>query len=265
MGSWRRLTDPAFASPRRSDTTIEADGRYRDAPETAMDERNRSQGIEAMDARLHWADLEAFDPADEDAVRSVLSPAEERRLGEFRHEPSRRCYLVTRRLVRGVLSELGDRAAEDWRFETGEHGRPRLANPTPSIEDLDFNLAHSRRKVVVAVVFGGRVGVDLEPVGREVDHRLVARKFFAPAERRAIQTLDETRRRNRFLELWVLKEAWLKADGRGISAGLDEVVFSFDDPAGPRLVRLPDDDPDRWSIGLARVDDHFVALARRPG
>lgn len=228
-----------------------------------MSDQTFIQGDAQEDVELYWAEVCELGEDEERRIRGMVSPRERTRLEQLCHEPTRRCYLVTRRLVRRTLSRLGGRSPDQWRFEIGDHGRPRLANPTEGIRELDFNVAHSRRRIALAVARGCRVGVDIEPESRQVDHELVARKFFHADERRVLQQLDGPRRRRRFLQLWVLKESWMKADGRGIGAGLDEVVFEFEDADRPRLVGLPDGDPGRWSIGLGEVDDHLVAVARR--
>lgn len=213
---------------------------------------------------LYFAPLSPMDREGEEAIGAMMSPSEIERAQRFRHEPSRICYLLTRRLVRETLSELGGRAPGEWRFRIGEHGRPSLENPTSPVEDLDFNIAHSREKIVLAVTKRGRIGVDLEPSNRRVDHESVASRFFNKVECADLEELDEDRRRRRFLQLWVLKEAWLKADGRGLSAGLHRVVFRFDTRGRPRLVDLPDDDPRCWQIDLGEVGgDHLLGLALR--
>ncbi len=192
----------------------------------------------------------------------MISPRERERYERFRHEPSRVCYLTTRRLIREVMSSIGAKELDYWRFRTGDKGRPFLKNATPAMSNVDFNIAHSRELVVVAVTRSGRVGVDLEPAQREVDHEAVARRFFSDVEREDLEKLEETRRHRRFLELWVLKEAWLKADGRGISAGLHRVVFRFDAEGHPHLKELPDDDPQRWEVELHQINgDHLLGLA----
>lgn len=221
--------------------------------------------IPEIDGSLYFEEVSELEAADEGQIRAMLSVDERRRCDRFRHAPSRRAYLVSRRLLRTTLSTLSEVKPGDWEFETGEHGRPFLVNPPRALKNLDFNLAHSRTLVVLAIRGDGAVGVDVEPVNRDVDHQSVARQFFHEKERRALESLAGSRRRRRFLELWVLKEAWMKADGRGISAGLSEVVFEFDGQARPRLVALPDGDRHQWRFVLHETRDHLVAVAAKMG
>lgn len=221
--------------------------------------------METMAVTLYWATVGALSKAEEAMARRMMSAEEKRRCDRYRHEPSRRCCLVTRKLVRTTLSELGARKPREWEFGAESRGRPYLKNPTDELATMDFNIAHSTQKVVLAVAFEGRVGVDLEPIRRRVDHDLVAEKFFHADEKKDLKKLDGAARRRRFLELWVLKEAWMKADGRGMGAGLSEVVFDFDAQGRPRLVALPDGEVGRWHIALDVDGDHLVAVAYDEG
>ncbi len=221
------------------------------------DSKNRD--IEGV--TLRFAKVGALTAGEEVTVRAMMSPEERERCDRFRHEPSRQCYLITRKLVRTALTELGGKSPEYWRFEQEGQGRPYLENPTEKLRGIDFNIAHSSKMVVLATRRGGRVGVDIEPVDRQVDHGLVARQFFNESEKKALTALDDKGRSRRFLELWVLKEAWMKADGRGIGAGLKQVVYRFEADGTPNLSALPDDDPSRWQVVLTETDRHLLGLA----
>jgi hypothetical protein len=73
----------------------------------------------------------------------------------------------------------------------------------------------------------------------------LARRFFAPAEVRALGTLPEAARARRFLQYWTLNEAYLKARGLGLSIALDGFWFVLEAGA-PIVLRFAgplDDDP----------------------
>jgi phosphopantetheinyl transferase len=52
---------------------------------------------------------------------------------------------------------------------------------------------------------------------------LVARRFFSPEDNAWLKSLPGAARRAAFYRLWTLKEAILKADGRGLEGGLERV------------------------------------------
>ena len=221
--------------------------------------------FEDLGVRLFTSPVVAPSPREQGAISKLLSEDERRRFSGITHEGTRHEFLITRWLVRTTLGQLGEVDPASLRFTIGAHGRPSLANPPAPLRQLDFNIAHSRQRIVVALASRRAVGVDLEPANRRVDHDLVARRFFHPREQQELMGLELSRRRRRFLELWVLKEAWLKADGRGLSAGLPRVIFSFEHPAGPRLVSLPEASPDAWQVALRHWEGHLLALAVGPG
>lgn len=216
-----------------------------------------------LGVELFFAPVEELSPEETARVLGLMSGEERARYGRIRHEPTRQCYLVTRRLVRETLGRLGGVAPGSLRFSYNEKERPYLAaeDAPEALGDADFNIAHSTELVGLAVVRGAQVGLDLEPVDRRLDHDLVAERFFSDVECADLALLEGEERARRFLELWVLKEAWLKADGRGMSAGLHRVIFRFDPTGEPRLVAVPDDEVGRWEVELFEVRGHLLGLA----
>lgn len=88
-----------------------------------------------------------------------------------------------------------------------EKGRPLLSN-----HPFDFNISHSGD--MIAVVIGtSKVGVDIEQ-HRKVDIALFNRQF---SEKEWQSIHQSTHPQKRFFELWTIKEAAIKADGRGVS------------------------------------------------
>jgi 4'-phosphopantetheinyl transferase len=67
----------------------------------------------------------------------------------FRFDVDRRRYLITRALVRTVLSRYAPRAPEWWQFKTNYYGRPEILSANSWISDISFNIAHSNSLVVV--------------------------------------------------------------------------------------------------------------------
>ncbi len=214
--------------------------------------------LAAPDVHLWLARPErATDPELLDRYLALLSPEERSQHGRFVFEARRHEFLVTRVLVRTVLSRYGPRPPEAWRFVRNEHGRPSLDPPGL----LDFNLSNGPGLVACAVA-RVRVGVDLEPHDRGGTILSLAQRVLSPAERRALDALPEAERADRALSLWTLKEAYLKARGAGLSLPLQELEFTpgvkgVSAAFGPSLR----DRPDRWSFRLLDHAAHRLALA----
>lgn len=166
-------------------------------------------------------------PALEAAYRCLLSPTERMRQGRFHFDRDRHRFLVTRALVRTVLSRYASIRPEDWEFATNPHGRPHVVNADADCTGLTFNLSHTDGVIVLGVARGMRLGVDVEFVSERTGVLEIAPGFFAPEEVADLQGLPAGLRQQRFFEYWTLKEAYIKARGEGLSIPLDQFGFTL--------------------------------------
>ena len=216
---------------------------------------------------LHvWA-CDAAECVDGSVVEAWLGllPREEiERYRRFTATAAGHRFLTARALVRTSLSEYCDVAPCDWRFLADDRGRPRIGSPSTQ---LDFNLSHTEG-LVVCVVAGqseSRVGVDVEWLKRRGRLLRLAERFFEDDAFAEIASVPPQRQRYSFLTHWTLKEAYLKARGLGLSAGMSLPRFSLRDSAiefsvDPSL----DPRPATWAFVLAcPTPEHLLALAVR--
>lgn len=200
---------------------------------------------------LHASTRAVLEGSERSALVSVLSVAERERLQRFHFDDDRDTYLVAHALVRRGLAAISGAPAQTFEFSTGEHGRPELAGP-PELRALRFNLSHTRGHVACAFTRGADVGVDLESAGRTVDLWPVAERVFSDEERAGLSALPADRQRARFFELWTLKEAYIKAIGKGFSAPLRDITFRVEHP-----------DPVPLVLGASIADDASSYACRR--
>ncbi len=198
------------------------------------------------------------------AYDGLLTEAERARGGRYRFERDRHAFLVTRALVRTVLSRYCSVGPADWRFVENEYGRPEIAGPLGH-PPLRFNLSHTAGLIACVVALDREIGVDVEVVG----HRstvAIAEDFFAEPEIAALRKLAEPERIQQFYAIWTLKESYIKARGMGLAIALDQ--FWFDLERGPQPIieidsRL-DDSAETWQFERQRpTPDHHLALAIR--
>jgi 4'-phosphopantetheinyl transferase len=117
--------------------------------------------------------------------------------------------------------------------------------------------------VAVAVSKFIDVGFDLESFGRIVDSG-IADNAFHDTEKTWLRHSEPEKRSENFLRLWTLKEAYIKATGRGLAQPLDTFWFETVDPPSMRFSDGIDDDPTAWHFEQHIVEDGFVsALAFR--
>lgn len=208
----------------------------------------------------------AFTPQQDEALNALqlglLTPEERTRMARFHFERDRHRYLITRALVRTVLSRYAPIAPADWIFEPGPHGRPYITNLHPLAQQLRFNLSHTDGLVVLAVTTGREVGVDTESTARTAPLE-VADRFFSRQEAQALRALPAAEQAHRFWELWTFKESYIKARGLGLSLPLSKFSLQLDADARVDIGFDDglDDSPARWRFWQLRPDaDHLVAL-----
>lgn len=148
---------------------------------------------------------------------ALLSRDEFERLGGFRSPAAAKEFLIGRALLRSALGERLRRLPAGLRFTRDPDGKPQLEGEPGH---LHFNLSHSRDWVVLALSNFGEVGVDVEHHERTNNLQGIAGRFFSAAENLGLDALADAPRRQRFFELWTIKEAYVKALGRGIATAL---------------------------------------------
>jgi 4'-phosphopantetheinyl transferase len=106
--------------------------------------------------------------------------------------------------------------------------------------------------------------VDLERLRGEMATQEIAARFFSPCECESLQALSAPLRTEAFFRCWTRKEAYLKATGAGLAAGLDRFAVTLA-PGIPAALVEHRDDPDelkRWSLReLPAVPGFAAALA----
>ncbi|MEX6687944.1 4'-phosphopantetheinyl transferase superfamily protein [Danxiaibacter flavus] len=134
-----------------------------------------------------------------------------------RWEDAHAC-LLGNYLLLNALYKAGLRyTLEDLKYD--DNYRPFLC------ENFDFNISHSGNAVVCASTCYGRIGVDIE-----VKKHLDISNFkdqFSSAEWEAL--MNEIHPCTQFYNHWTRKESVLKADGRGLSYSLAELVTKEND------------------------------------
>lgn len=195
-------------------------------------------------------------------LRTVLPDDELARHDRYRDGPSAVEFLCGRALLRASLSSWAAVERRAWRFAVNAHGRPAVEHPPSPVH---FNLSHTRGMVALVLGADPFVGVDVERLDRNVRPLEVADRFFSPAEVEALRALPAEHHRDRFLALWTLKEAYIKARGMGLALPLR--AFSFTPDATGAQVRFdPDLGDDEASWRFSRADlptGHRVAVAAR--
>ena len=150
-----------------------------------------------------------------DALARAL-PAEERDRASSLAPVAARRFIVARGILRSLLAGFTGLAAEKVRFRYGASGKPALLDR----DNIHFNISHSADLGLFAFSPDRPVGVDVEnerPVRRLLD---VAQRFMSEDELRKLVDTSPDERNAAFLRSWVVREARLKAEGKGVWSGM---------------------------------------------
>ena len=137
-------------------------------------------------------------------------------------------------LLLRVMLERSFGYSEQPRFIYGKRGKPYLVSPDGESMMLWFNLSHSGDYAVCAVSDEGEIGVDIQKI---VPARMkAAKRVFTAGHYAALEAVQGGERDTLFCELWVLREAAIKARGGSV---LEEAPYGgaklIDAPQGYRI------------------------------
>jgi 4'-phosphopantetheinyl transferase len=184
-------------------------------------------------------------------LQRLLDAEESARAERFGRAEDRARFIVGRALLRLRLAAAAGVAPAAVRFAVGPHGK-LAADVGPH-----FNLSHSGEYVAAALAEDA-IGVDVQEHRATSDRaRLAAEVFSEPEAVRAANAgfVDEV-----FFEIWAAKEAVVKADGRGIVAGLRTFATPPLSLAPRRITDLGAEPPHApWSVARIEVAPGYSA------
>lgn len=206
-----------------------------------------------------WLRLDGLTPRQWSFCESLMDADERLRAGRFHFKADRDRFLARRALLRLMLARWAPVAPASWHFAPASHGKPVVAYPPDT--GLHLNVSHSKGLVACAVTRAGAIGVDIETVDSGYPALQVAQFGFAAEEIEALRKAAPRQRAATFAAFWVLKEAYVKAIGKGLSIPLDSFAFGLDPPALLRADRRVSDCED-WQFHLHHpTPQHVIALA----
>jgi len=181
---------------------------------------------------------------------ALLNAAEKEQQKRFYFAKDRLRYLVTRALVRTVLSRYELIDPREWVFSTNAYGCPEIANAQAREARLWFNISHTDSLIVLGVTKHRALGVDVENFrAREVSID-IADRYFAPAEVADLSGVPPHQQQYRFFEYWTFKESYIKARGMGLSLPLAKFSFYYPHDRAVKIAIDPElaDDAARWQF-----------------
>jgi phosphopantetheinyl transferase len=156
-----------------------------------------------------------------------------------------------------VLAEALGIAPGDLELQRDARGKPAIRVPAT---DLRFSVAHTSGLTLVALAHDVDVGVDVESLARDVTGWAMWDQIITECEAVHLPA-SQTTRNALLLQMWVRREALLKAAGIGLSVDPATIELT---PHG-RIVGLPLNlsTPREWSLHDIAIPGCAAAVACR--
>jgi 4'-phosphopantetheinyl transferase len=213
---------------------------------------------------LHlWLATDEIDAGQAIGYRKLLSADERQREQRFHFEKDRTRFLITRALVRAVLSRYEAVDPGDWVFTANEYGCPEIDVLRMGAAGLCFNVSHTAGLIVLGVTRGRALGVDVENLHARLNPIDTAKQVFSATEFATLTRLPAEQQLDRFFEYWTFKESYIKARRMGVSIPLDRFSIQLEQGGLVDLEIAPElhDDPRRWQFWQIRPGRaHVLAL-----
>lgn len=184
-------------------------------------------------------------PSSVQLLEKSLSTDETNRAARFYFLADRNRYIISHGSLRKILALYLHCEPEQLRFSVNAYGKPSLDQ-----EGLEFNLSHSGDLALIGITRGRKIGVDVEKVRTGISAEIIGGHYFSKAEMAELQALATEQREAAFFLCWTRKEAYIKAQGMGLSLPLESFDVSLT-PHQPPLLRATRPDTTeaaRWTL-----------------
>ncbi len=190
-----------------------------------------------------------------------LSDDEKNRADKLKIQEKKDQFIITRSLLRRLLSSNLGKEPQNIIISYLEHGKP-IINDKINNKAIEFNVSHSGDYTLIALTLENKIGVDIEEINSNVDHLSLANRFFSDEEKTQILSLDEGQQCDAFYRIWARKESFIKATGEGIAFGLDRFSVPLGEISneGMEVVTSVAMDRDWFCYNLMNIDNYKTAL-----
>jgi 4'-phosphopantetheinyl transferase len=176
-------------------------------------------------AEIFHTTVPSLSGAELELLRRLLSLEERNRAARFVFAKDRQLFIVAHALLNSRLMAATGRGQIQLRAD--RYGKPAFDPPCGS-PPLSFNLSHTNGFAACVLSRGCRVGIDAEEIAARSGIDAVAEWALTPSEREIIAAGSNHSRLEIFYRLWTLKEAVVKAMGRGLGVPMQDIAVSLD-------------------------------------
>lgn len=141
---------------------------------------------------------------------SILSGDERQNVNSLKFHKDQKNYITARGILRCLLGKYLRQAPQEIELLYGCWGKPCLRK-----QPIHFNLTHSKEYALYALTCQYEVGIDLEYIDESLELEDIALNILNAQEFLYWKQLNSEEKVKTFFDLWVRKEAFFKASGKG--------------------------------------------------
>lgn len=193
----------------------------------------------------------------------LLSPEQAERSQRFVDPARRTQYAIRMAMLKLLLGRYTNTDPFKIKFGLSDFGKPHVLEHAKGTS-LEFNVSHSGDWLFVAITENHPVGVDVECVKPDFPVIEISNRFFTVEEASLVARADENCRAKTFFKIWVRKEAYLKAIGKGLNLSLDsfniprDLLTSLENPED-NICRLVGDIDKVWYFFEVASDPQYCS------
>ena len=192
----------------------------------------------------------------------ILSEEEKKCLSSFKFAKDRFRYEITHAMKRWVLASYLNERPKKLVFTREEHGKPAVS-PQQNWLNLQFNLSHSYELVLLGVTVEDPIGIDIEYHVDNISVENLSEFIFSPLEKWFFSKLSsQQEKKEAFFRCWTRKEAYLKAEGLGLTDLLTKISVDMNElPSDDWLEALTLNKKEKlpWKLFPLNIDKSYTA------
>lgn len=141
----------------------------------------------------------------------ILCNSEKAYANSFNYYKDQERFIITRGILRYILANYLEKAPESINIIYTPWGKPYISDIRP----LFFNVSHAGDYSLLAFTSACEIGIDLELMNYNLEFDEMAKTIFSIRELSYWNKLTSEKKVDYFYKVWVGREAFLKALGKG--------------------------------------------------
>ncbi|MDD1724018.1 MAG: 4'-phosphopantetheinyl transferase superfamily protein [Methanospirillum sp.] len=159
---------------------------------------------------------------------SLLPESERAKAAGKFHEEDRLFTLCSYGIRRVLLSRYTGISPEEISFGEDPYGKPFIRNRNSYL--ISFNVSHSKDRFLMGICRNRDIGVDIQQIDPGIPVMKIARRFFQPVDYGYLASLPGDELISEFYRIWTMKEACIKAVGKGFSFPAEQIPRMSSNP-----------------------------------